>query len=113
MRHTNTNGRRCRAFCRQALATGLARGLIGVATSLLVLWYLIAVERDRPSMLVVVLLVAGAMSVIGTLLPPSHGIARFLVWESATIMLIGGLLGLFTVGVPGRRQSDPGERGSR
>ena len=33
------NGRRYRAFRRQAFPTGLAGGLIGVVTSLLVLWY--------------------------------------------------------------------------
>src|SRR3712207_21729 len=99
MRHTHINGRRYRAFRHHSFATGLTDGLIGVVTSLLVLWYLLAVERDRPSMLVVVLLGAGAMAIVGTLLSPSRGIARLLVWSSATIMLIGGPLGLWTVGV--------------
>ena len=45
------NGRRYPAFRRQALAIGLAGGLIDVVTSLLMLWYLMTPRRAKSQLI--------------------------------------------------------------
>src|SRR6266540_6459124 len=94
------HGRPYRAYRRRAFVAGVSGGLIVAITSLLLVWYELTYQGNRPPALVFTLLAAGTLGVGGTLLHSmGHRASRLIVWSCAVVAMVGGILALWSVGI--------------
>ncbi len=94
------HGRPYRAYRRRAFVAGVSGGLIVAITSLLLVWYELTEQGNRPPALVFTLLAAGTLGVGGTLLDSmGRRASRLIVWCCAVVAMVGGILALWSVGL--------------